>query len=451
MNPPVPNPTEVLEQQGGLQIEGGNWITNWDPEDPDQWQRDGRSVARRNLVVSVFAEFLGFCVWAMWSIVVPKLPEAGFALTTDQMFWLVAVPVLVGATLRIPYTLAVPVFGGRNWTVISALLLLIPVTGMFWVVQRPDTSFGVLLAVAALAGFGGGNFASSMANISFFFPQREKGRALGLNAAGGNIGTAAVQFAIPLVVVTAAGLQLWRAPLAFLPLIAIAAFLSWRYMHNLSCAKNDPKQFAAAAGDRHTWVISVIYIGTFGSFIGFAAAFPTLLSKQFPEVTLSLAFTGALVGSLTRPLGGMLADRLGGARVTVAAFGIMALGAGGAIAALRTDSFALFLGSFLLLFFATGAGNGSVYRMIPTVFRLAASSGASRSMADKAAAGCIGIAGAVGALGGFLVPRGFAWSNSATGGIEAALFGAIIVYLALIALTYGVYARRGSRYGSGLV
>ncbi len=443
---------QALHHRGvELHRERGRWISNWDPEDPQQWQAVGRGVARRNLIVSVFVEFLGFSVWALWSIVVPRLPEAGFALTVDQMFWLVAVPSLAGACLRIPYTLAVPIFGGRNWTVVSGLLLLVPVGGLFWVVQLPESSFATLLFIAALAGFGGGNFASSMANISFFYPQREKGRALGLNAAGGNIGTAAVQFAVPLVVVTAAGLQLERAALLFAPLILIAAACAWRLMDNLTCARNDPRQFALAARNRHTWIISVIYIGTFGSFIGFAAAFPTLLKSQFPDVAVSLAFTGALVGSLMRPLGGILADKVGGARVTIAAFAVMGVGACGALAALRSQSFALFLGSFLVLFAATGAGNGSVYRMIPTVFRLSAHDPHARRMADKTAAGCIGIAGAVGAIGGFLVPRAFAWSTSATGGISAAIWGAIAVYAVLICLTYVVYARSGSAHGAGRV
>jgi NNP family nitrate/nitrite transporter-like MFS transporter len=457
VNPPPDTATTAASQSTdvratpALDIEPGRWIANWDPEDRGQWESAGRTVARRNLIVSVFAEFLGFCVWALWSIVVPKLPDAGFTLTVDQMFWLVAVPSLVGASLRIPYTFAVPIFGGRNWTIVSALLLLIPVGGLIWAVQRPETSFPVMLLIAALAGVGGGNFASSMANISFFYPQAEKGRALGLNAAGGNIGTAAVQFAVPIVVVTAAGLQLERAGLMFIPLILLAALAAWRFMDNLTCAKNDPKQFALAVKNRHTWIISVIYIGTFGSFIGFAASFPTLLASLFPDVTLSLAFTGALVGSLARPLGGILADRVGGARVTIAAFLVMALGTFGAIGALQSQSFALFLGSFLLLFAATGAGNGSVYRMIPAVFRLTAAGGSARLLADKTAAGCIGIAGAVGAIGGFLVPRAFAWSKSATGGIEAALWGAIVVYALLIVLTYAVYARRTSAHGAGTV
>lgn len=452
MNPPTPVPTAIAEpiaiapDSGALVQARGRWITNWDPEDERQWNAAGRRVANRNLAVSMFAEFLGFCVWALWSIVVPQLPEAGFDLTVDQLFWLVAIPSLVGATLRIPYTLAVGLFGGRNWTVASALLLLVPVGGLIWVVQRPETSFGVLLGIAALAGVGGGNFASSMANISYFFPLRSKGRALGLNAAGGNLGTAAVQLAVPLAIATAAGIRLERAGLMFVPLIAAAALLAWRFMHNLTCSRNDPRQLAAAVGNRHTWIISVIYIGTFGSFIGFAASFPMLLKAQFPATTLGVAFTGALVGSLARPLGGLLADRLGGARVTIGAFAVMIVGTLGAVAALRAHSFALFLGSFLVLFTATGLGNGSVYRMIPAIFRLHAAPHARRH-ADRAAAGCIGIAGAVGALGGFLVPRGFAWSNSATGGIEAALITVIGAYALLIALTWFCYARRSSAHG----
>ena len=197
----------------GLEHRPGRWIHGWDPEDTAQWRAEGARVAQRNLVVSIAAEFLGFVVWALWSIIVPQLPAAGFVLTPDQQFWLIAVPILVGAVLRIPYTFAVPLVGGRTWTVISALLLLVPVSGLIWVVQRPETSFGVLLGVAALAGLGGGNFASSMANISFFYPAAVKGRALGINAAGGNLGTAAVQLVGPAVVITAGGVALERAGL----------------------------------------------------------------------------------------------------------------------------------------------------------------------------------------------------------------------------------------------
>lgn len=316
------------------QVTRSGWIEHWEPEDPEFWENGGRVVARRNLWPSIFAEFLGFAVWASWSVVVPQLADAGFVLTVDQQFWLVAVPALVGATLRIPYTFAVPRFGGRNWTVASALLLLLPATALAVVVRDPSTPFWALMAVAALAGLGGGNFASSMANISFFYPEREKGRALGLNAAGGNLGTAFVQLTVPIVIVAGGGLVLARAGLMFLPLILLAAGLAWRRMSNLAGARADYRAFAAATRNRHTWLISFLYIGTFGSFIGYAGAFPTLLAGQFPAEDLSLAFLGALVGSLARPAGGMLADRWGGAPVTIASFVVMGLGAIGAVVAL---------------------------------------------------------------------------------------------------------------------
>jgi NNP family nitrate/nitrite transporter-like MFS transporter len=412
----------------------GRWIDHWDPEDKTLWEDGGRRTARRNLVLSIFAEFLGFGAWALWSIVVPQLPAAGFDLTVDQMFWLISVPALVGATLRIPYTFAVPVFGGRNWTIVSALLLLLPIGALMLTVSDPTTPFPLLLGAAALAGLGGGNFASSMANISFFFPEKEKGAALGWNAAGGNIGTAAVQLAVPLVIVTGAGIALDRAGLIFIPFILLAAFLAWRWMDNLTEAKADPRSFGVAVKNKHTWIISFIYIGTFGSFIGYAGAFPTLLKGQFPDVAIPLAFMGALVGSVSRPLGGILADRVGGVAVTLGSFTVMALGAMGAIYALGTGSFAMFFGSFLILFVATGMGNGSVYRMIPAVFKV---SGATA----KAAAGCIGIAGAIGAFGGFLIPRGFALSTTVAGSLVPALWVFIGVYAVMAFVTWFVYGR----------
>ncbi|MGL5828829.1 MAG: MFS transporter, partial [Angustibacter sp.] len=327
----------------------GRWIDHWDPEDAGFWSRFGKAVAKRNLVISVFAEFLGFAVWAVWSIVVPQLNSVGFSLSVDQMFWLTAVPVLVGATLRMPYTFAVPLFGGRNFTIISALLLLLPTLGLAYVVQNPDTPFGMMLFVAALAGVGGGNFASSMANISFFYPEAEKGKALGLNAAGGNIGTAVVQFAVPLIITIGAGISLERAGLVFIPLIALAAILSWRLMDNLSTAKADYRSYAVAVRHPHTWIISFLYIGTFGSFIGYSAAFPTILKTQFPDQAMNIAYLGALVGSLSRPLGGIIADKVGGTRVTMASYLTMAGGAAVAILALKEKSFGLFVASFLVL------------------------------------------------------------------------------------------------------
>ena len=425
------------------------WIDHWDPEDTKFWESTGRAVARRNLVFSIIVEHLGFSVWVLWSIVAVNLNEVGFAFTESQLFWLVAVPNLVGATLRLPYTFAVPRFGGRNWTVVSALLLLIPTTALAWAVSNPHTSFGTMLAVASLAGLGGGNFASSMTNISWFFPERQKGWALGLNAAGGNIGVAVVQapFVVAAVVTAGAGLHLGRAGLMWIPLVLLAAFCAWRWMDNLSVARADLGTSAAVARRPHTWLMSVLYIGTFGSFIGYAAAFPLLIKGQFPDVDVTAyAFLGALVGSLSRPLGGRLADRVGGARVTALSFLAMGLGVLGVVQALHLHSFGIFFACFLVLFLATGIGNGSTYRMIPAIFR----HGVDPTDADavttskREAAAAIGIISAVGAYGGFLVPRTYGWSSAAYGSIVPALYVYVGLYAVMLAVTWAFYLRRSA-------
>jgi NNP family nitrate/nitrite transporter-like MFS transporter len=420
----------------------GRWIDVWDPEDATFWAEKGRAVARRNLWPSIFAEFLGFSVWQLWSIVVVSMPKAGFTYTTDQLFWLVALPSLVGATLRLPYTFAVPKFGGRNWTIVSASLLLIPTVGLSYFLTQPDTPFGLMVLVAATAGAGGGNFASSMTNISFFYPEKEKGFALGVNAAGGNLGVAVVQLVVPIVIVAGAGLTLNRAGLIWLPLILLAAFWAWKSMANLTAATSSFRASVAAAKRPQTWIISFLYIGTFGSFIGFSAAFPLLIKTTFPDINVAhIAFLGALVGSVSRPFGGKLADRVGGAWVTVCCFVVMGLGILASVVALKADSFAGFLISFLFLFVASGAANGSVYRMIPAVFRLTTPGDPGR--ARREAAACIGIASAVGAYGGFLVPRGFAMSTSHFGSLIPALYVFCGFYVVCLAVTYFCYLRKG--------
>ncbi len=418
----------------------GRWIDGWDPEDPAQWEAEGRTIARRNLSVSVVAEFFGFMMLGAWSVVVPNLGEAGFAYTTDQLYWLIALPGLTGAAMRILYTFMVPVFGGRNWTVISALLLLIPAAGLAWAVSDPTTPFGVMLLVASLAGLGGGNFASSMVNISFFYPQREKGKALGLNAAGGNLGTGVVQLVVPLIITSGAGIALDRAGLIFIPAAILSALAAFVFMHNLSHARSDLRSYALAVRNPHTWVISFLYIGTFGSFLGFSLTFPTLMKSLHPEVPAAVAFVGAATGALTRPLGGMLADRLGGTRVTMASYAAMGLGVVGLVLTVEDAGFGVFVALFLVLFAAAGIGNGSVYRMIPIAFQSGATDEEARLRGHRAAAGCIGIAGAVGALGSFFVPRTFAEL-----GITGGLWAFAGVYLVMLVAAWGVYARPGTQ------
>ncbi|MER7206187.1 MFS transporter [Streptosporangium sp. NPDC000239] len=425
----------------------GRWIDHWEPEDPGFWAATGRRVATRNLLFSIVVEHLGFTVWLLWSAVVVLLPAAGFPFDVDQLFWLVAVPNLVGAALRLPYTFAVSAFGGRNWNVASALLLLVPAGLLTWMVSDPRTPYWMFLVAAATAGLGGGNFASSMANVSYFYPERSKGFALGVNAAGGNLGVAVVQLTVPLV----AAFGLANAGAVWVVPILAAALCAYLFMDNLAVVRADFASQSSAFRRGHTWVMSFLYIGTFGSFIGYSAAFPLLVKATFPEAAATYsAFLGALVGSLARPLGGWLADRHGGARVTAWSFTAMAAGATGALAGLGTRSFPLFLGAFMVLFVASGTGNGSTYRMIPAIFTAQAerdvADGVEREQARlrarREAAAAIGIASAVGAFGGFLIPRGFAVSLSRTGSVDVALYLFLAAYGVFLATNWWFYRRR---------
>ncbi|MFC4137357.1 MULTISPECIES: MFS transporter [unclassified Microbacterium] len=461
---PAPRTGPVLAP-GALTVRAGRWIDGWDAEDRDQWEHEGRRIAARNLRWSIFAEFLGFVVWQLWSIVVISLPAAGFTFDVTQTFWLISMPSLVGATLRFPYTFMVPRFGGRNWTIISAALLLLPVTGLALCVGNPDTPFPVMLGVAALAGLGGGNFASSMSNITSFYPQREKGWALGVNAAGGNLGAAVAQFVVPIVITVGAAttLNLSAAGWIWVPLIIVAVVGAALRMDNLSSARADFAASLAAFREPHLWVLAFLYLGTFGSFIGFAGVFPKLLADQFPEysqlhvgtASLSLAFLGALCGSLARPYGGRLADRFGGSSITLVAFGAMAALTTVVILTLPTIGFWGFLGLFLLLFTASGIGNGATYRMIPTVFAWrAGAEDAHRTAGDvgsqRKAAAALGIISAIGAYGGFVIPQALGWSKASTGGYSAGLSWFVGAYLIMITVTAVVYVRAGRRAGTRL-
>jgi MFS transporter, NNP family, nitrate/nitrite transporter len=429
----------------------GRWIAHWTPEDPVFWETKGRGIARRNLIFSIFAEHIGFSVWLLWSIVVVRLGAAGWDLTVSQALWLTAVPSGVGAFLRLPYTFAVPVFGGRNWTVVSALLLIVPCAGLAWAVRHPEIGYGTLLLIAATAGVGGGNFASSMANISFFYPEREKGWALGLNAAGGNIGVAVVQFVVPKLIVLGGGLALARAGLFYIPLAVIAAVCAYLWMDNLTEAKADVKPVWSSLRHADTWIMSLLYIGTFGSFIGYSAAFPTLLSSVFnrSDIALQWAFLGAGIGSVIRPLGGRLSDRIGGAKVTAASFAALAVGAYLGLWSVQHRNLGVFFVAFMFLFVATGIGNGSTYRMISRIFQVKGEDlgGDPLTMLSmrRQAAGALGIISSVGAFGGFLVPICYAWSRSTFGSIEPALRFYVVLFLVMLGVTAHAYLRRGSR------
>ena len=445
-------------------------IKDWRPEEADFWAKTGKAIASRNLWLSIPALLLSFAVWMVWSVVVAKLPAIGFAYDTDQLFWLAALPGLSGATLRIFYSFMVPVFGGRLWTTLTTWSLLIPALGIGFAVQNPETPYWVMLSLALLCGFGGGNFASSMSNIGFFFPKKEKGNALALNAGLGNLGVSVMQFIVPIIItmgvfgalggeaqLTAEGEQLFlqNAGFVWVPFIVVSAFAAWFGMNDLSTAKASFADQAVIFKRTQNWIMCWLYTGTFGSFIGYSAAFPLLTRTQFPDVNvLQIAFLGPLVGALSRSQTGWIADKFGGAKVTLVVFLLMMLGTGGVLYYLATKdqpgAFQGFFASFMLLFFASGVGNASTFQMIPAIMRKEVArlepqldAAAQVKQAEKESAAITGFTSAIAAYGAFFIPKSFGFSISATGSAEAALYGFLAFYVSCLAITWWVYARPG--------
>jgi NNP family nitrate/nitrite transporter-like MFS transporter len=434
----------------------GRWIDDWRPEDGEFWNTIGKTVARRNLIYSVFSEHIGFSIWSIWSVLVLFLGK-DYGFDPAQKFLLTAAPTLVGALLRLPYTFAVGKFGGRNWTIVSALLLLVP-SIMIAIVLRPGISFSTLLIVSLFAGVGGGNFASSMTNINAFYPARLKGWALGVNAGGGNLGVPAVQL-VGLLVLATLGTQHPRAVVAiYLPLIILAAIGAVTKMDNLSANSNSKGAIREVSRHFQTWIMSLLYIGTFGSFIGFGFAFGQVLLVQFPEQfpqpvkAAALTFLGPLLGSLIRPFGGALADRFRGSVVTFFNFIAMALGALVVLWASQINSLPIFIVGFVMLFVFSGIGNGSTYKMIPAIFhakaQLEVGAGLDLTEADQRAirrsGALIGLAGAIGALGGVMVNLAFRQSFLTLKNGDGAYIAFIAFYALCCLVTWAVFMRQRS-------
>ncbi len=472
---------------GSARPRRGSVLHVWTPEDKHFWEREGEAIAKINLWISVPALFLAFAIWQVWSVVAVSLPALGFKYSTNQLFWLAAAPALSGATLRIFYSFMVPLFGGRRWTAISTASLLIPAVGIGFAVQDNTTSYPTMLMLALFCGLGGGNFSSSMANISYFFPKERKGSALGVNAGLGNLGVSAVQFLSPLVITlgifgvfggdpqtimkNGEHMQVWTQNAAFIwvPWIAIASVAAWFGMNDIADAKASFATQAAIFRRKHNWLMCILYLGTFGSFIGYAAGFPLLIKNMFPGVNpVAYAWVGPLVGALIRPFGGWLSDKLGGARVTYWNFIVMALAVFGVLYFLpkpETAMYALQFGpaegsftgfflSFIVLFLTTGIGNGSTFRMIPVIFLTQSMAGVNRKDEAEVAratkegntegAATLGFTGAIAAYGGFFIPKSYGSSIAQTGGPEVALYSFIAFYVICIAITWWHYARKNA-------
>lgn len=440
-------------------------LDDWRPEDTEFWETTGEPIARRNLYISIPALLLAFSVWMVWSVVVAKLPLIGFNYSTDQLFWLAALPGLSGATFRIFYSFMVPIFGGRLWTTLSTFSLMIPAFGIGYAVQDPQTPYVIFLVLALLCGFGGGNFASSMSNISFFFPKAKKGNAMALNAGLGNLGVSVMQFVVPIIITTSVfgaiggepvntsdGGQLWlqNAGFIWVPFIIASGLLAWFGMNDIADAKASFAEQAVIFQRKHNWLMCWLYTGTFGSFIGFSAGLPLLAKSQFPDVNvLKYVFLGPLVGAVSRAATGWVSDKWGGARVTFWVFIGMMLGVVGVIYFLGQKDFFGFLGMFVFMFFVTGVGNASTFQMIPVIMR----SEVPRLMphlnpvertrqAEKESAAIVGFTSAIAAYGAFFIPKSFGSAIAITGSPMAALWAFLIFYASCAALTLFVYSRK---------
>ena len=452
-------------------------IEQWQPEDKDFWQKTGKKIATRNLWISIPALLLAFAIWQVWSVAVVNLPNIGFKYTPNQLFWLAALPALSGATLRIFYSFMVPIFGGRKWTTLSTASLLLPAIGLGFAVQDPNTSYITMMILALLCGFGGVNFSSSMANISFFYPKAEKGTALGLNAGLGNLGVSVVQFIVPLVITAGVfgalggeaqtwvkgdvSKQMWlqNAGFIWVPFILLSTLAAWFGMNDLASAKASFKEQAIIFRRKHNWIMCILYLGTFGSFIGFAAGFPLLTKSQFPDIDpVKYAFLGPLVGALSRPFGGWLSDKIkSGALITQIVFIGMIIAVLGVISFLPSHgeggNFWGFFACFIALFALTGLGNGSTFMQVPVIFlnmhqkfaqQGLVSEEQARLNATKEGAAVIGFTAAFAAYGGFFIPKSYGTSIDLTGSVNAALIGFIVFYVLCVVLNWWYYARKNA-------
>jgi NNP family nitrate/nitrite transporter-like MFS transporter len=452
-------------------------LLDWRPDDEAFWCDTGRVIALRNLVLSMPPLLLSFAVWMVWSVVVVELPRIGFQFTTGELFWLAGAPGISGAALRLLYAFVVPIFGGRNWTVFSTLSLMIPTLWMSLAVQDPGTDYAVFVVIALLCGLGGGNFSASMANISFFFPKRMQGTALGWNAGIGNLGVGVVQAVVPLVIYGGAlairggesqaytsqsvTSEVWlqNAGFIWLPLILLAALAAAWGMNNIRDVSATLGEQLVIFRRKHAWLLGWLYTGTFGSFIGFAAAFPILLAALFPEQGIAKwAFVGPLLGASARPFGGWLSDRLGGARVTLWNFTVMIAAVIGALMFLPSGpgggELPWFFAAFMLIFFTAGIGNGSVFRVVPTVFlglhkRRPESKGrteqdAATTTGEIEASVALGFIAAIAALGLFFIPAMVGISIESTGTLRLALMFFVVFYATCLFITWWWYRREGA-------
>ncbi|HHY0510840.1 TPA: NarK family nitrate/nitrite MFS transporter [Vibrio parahaemolyticus] len=450
--------TKDMESSGRVSAHS---IKQWFPEDRQFWLSQGQYIAKRNLWISIPCLLLSFCVWMIFSAVAANLPKVGFSFSTEQLFLLTALPSVSGAIGRIPYSFTISIFGGRRWTAFSTLMLVVPMVWLGIAISNPHTPYSTFVMIALLCGLGGANFASSMANISFFYPKEMQGSALGLNGGLGNLGVSVMQLMVPIAISVqwftsqSEGPHLQNAAWIWVPLILLFSLISWFGMNDIENAKASFKEQVKVLKQGHLWLMSLLYLSAFGSFIGFSAGFAMLSQTQFPEVdVLKFAFIGPLIGALMRPVGGAWSDKFGGIKVTFLNFVLMALLTVLIFFTIPSEStsgsFVLFLIIFMGLFACSGIGSGSTFQMIAVLFRRIVSQQARmagldqetitrKSGTDTAAA--LGFISAIGAFGGFFIPQAFGLSLSLTGSASSALILFLFFYVVCSIITWFVYGR----------
>jgi NNP family nitrate/nitrite transporter-like MFS transporter len=455
------------------------WVEEWSPDDPTFWESKGKKIAWKNIIVSIPALHLAFIVWLLWSAVAVNLNNVGYNFSIGELFWLAAIPGLTGPTLRMPHSFLPSKIGGWITHIISVGTLMIPTSWLFFAIQDPSTSWGTFMIIGALCGFGGGNFASSMSNISSFFPTKRQGLALGLNAGLGNLGVSSVQFATPLII--GAGVfgalaggsmvyhqgkfvdgawafisggvvkDVWLQNAAFLwiiPLVVvlIAAIL---FMNSIRAFSMPLKEQLQIFKLRQNWVMTWLYTMAFGSFIGYSAAFPltiTVVYGGLPDapdgLALRYAFLGPLIGSLIRPVGGWFSDKFTGAKVTLVAGIVLVIASLGVTMFTHpTDmsTFPYFVGLFLVMFTCTGLLNGSTFRMIGVI----------KQFTFQTRGPVLGWTSAVAAYGAFIIPMVFRNAIQRTGAPDQALYLFVAFYIVSLVILWYFYLRKSAQeYGA---
>jgi len=441
------------------------WLTKWQPENPQFWRETGGATAWRTLTFTTFSLIASFATWFVMSAVVVRMPGMGFKFDTMQLFWLAAMPGLAGGTLRLIHSFLIPIFGTRLTVTSATFLKLIPMVWLGVAIQDTTTSFATFMVIAFLCGMGGGDFSSFMPSTSLFFPKRLQGTAMGLQAGIGNFGVSLAQFITPWIIgfaalgavvgepqafETVSGVKkdLWMQNAAFwyVPYLLIAGALCWIFLRSVPVKASFGDQLDIMK-NKHTWFCVITYIMTFGSFSGFAAAFPIMIKTIYggfdgaPD-PLKYAYLGPLIGSAIRAAGGPLSDRFGGSVWTqLSGLGLIAgclfLILGGYLTPTSVAQFDGFLWGMLWLFLMAGIGNFATFRQYPIIFAYSPRQGAQ----------VLGWTGAWAAFGPFVFSALIGTSITFAGSAALFFWGAIAFYGVASWINWFYYTRPGAVRG----